>query len=426
MIDFEYIKSLRFAADICLLVFVFVQFYGLFGSALNGVFLISGCAWLFLSMIENHTFFSQNFLLKENIFLLLFVFFFGMISFFKNPLQTVIAGSLATYLRYCSIFMVWVYIRDNDRFRLSFVTKMITLIVLYFGFMATLYYLQNPGVARYLVSHPSELLPGLGGNAYGMCISLDLISLFYLNQYLRMVEKNWKNTSFFIIVMVMAFFLSSAVDSATTFFIYFMSVGVSLLNIFLFKEKQVNEVDKKKIYRIVFFCFILVFVYVFRFFFSDFLLDLSENLDFVGPFIKDRLAKVSAGIVGGDMGESFASRIDLIGVSINAFLHHPIVGMDVYASDVTFDVIGQHSEFFDILGRYGLIGGFFFFSSMALFMKNVYLNCFHAFSPIVLFIVFNAILNPMHYTQTLFVFFFLVPLLICRYNKLFYSRDGRV
>lgn len=403
-----YFRSISIVTDFFLLLFVAVQFNGMVDAIDNLIYLGSGVAWLFLAHFENEYAFSKAFFSKASISLVFFIAFFCGISFFKNPFFTVVAGTLATYFRYLPIVIALFYINLNDLYRINFIIKAVFLIVFVYATMAMFFYIQNPGIARYLVSHPNEVFHGIGGNAYGLGVAVNVIAIFYLNLLLKSKKK-----LFLTLIMFFSILLSFSIDSATTVFTLFLCVVISFLNVFLFDRWANSAESLLFVKKFAALGALAVFVFFLRYFIADFLVFLSENIDFAGPFVIDRLQKISEWLVGGEMGDSMNARSDLRLISINAFLEHPIIGMEFYAQEIDFDVIGSHSEFFDLLGRYGLVGCVPLFMSFIYSVKKLYFGMkTDKYFPVVLYVILNALMNPMHYGQALFVFFCFVPLLM--------------
>lgn len=130
---------------------------------------------------------------------------------------------------------------------------------------------------------------------------------------------------------------------------------------------------------------------------------LKQKVDEIGRILS---TGQSAGTLAGEEG-----RLARMEWSWNAFLTYPILG-GFGKSDVQ---IGYHSELFDTLGRFGLIGAVSLFTFLGLLFKDIYsgmktwegkkccLICLTLYVAIVL-------LNPALYTQQLLPIFVLLPL----------------
>jgi hypothetical protein len=110
---------------------------------------------------------------------------------------------------------------------------------------------------------------------------------------------------------------------------------------------------------------------------ADLMLIVARNVKSEVLSVKARaLASVLPGAQAG--GSIAPDRLRLYRVSINTFLDHPIVGVGAYYSIAGLDVglergIGAHSDLFDNLARYGLIGA-------GLYLPVLFLLAFRAAS----------------------------------------------
>jgi hypothetical protein len=122
--------------------------------------------------------------------------------------------------------------------------------------------------------------------------------------------------------------------------------------------------------------FILNFIIAFMLitpFMDDALLIISQYVD--NPYLTERLISLSYSMNNHDIveGSNFESRLSLYNVSINTFIQNPFIGVGSHDSNVSSNLIGYHSEFFDLLASYGVIGGIFwitFFISYYRLLKN--------------------------------------------------------
>ena len=136
-----------------------------------------------------------------------------------------------------------------------------------------------------------------------------------------------------------------------------------------------------------------------------------------GTFFNDRLLKVASSITGSGvtgLGGSFAERLRLTNNSINSFLRHPLLGASFFENVNDYSIIGGHSELFDVLGKYGLIGGGSLVAFLILALKKTYMK---EFSPIIVYFALMSIMNPMHYPQAFFAILFIVPVMITIYKN---------
>lgn len=116
----------------------------------------------------------------------------------------------------------------------------------------------------------------------------------------------------------------------------------------------------------------------------------------------------------GDAG----ARFELYQKSIETFFDNPVLGM--LFSDNVENQIGFHSEFFDFIGVFGLIG--IIILGLSFWGYSRFLNCIEKderkdLRMIYLFFVFLFIFNPVFNSPQVFIGAFLYPILCCRFCK---------
>jgi len=102
------------------------------------------------------------------------------------------------------------------------------------------------------------------------------------------------------------------------------------------------------------------------------------KLDILPEFVSDRIQALTNFLFEtGRSDSAYLERFDLMALSIDTFLKNPILGVggDYVDFKGNFDLvynsgIGHHSEFFDFLARFGLVGLFFLvFAVLSVFWK---------------------------------------------------------
>jgi len=157
-------------------------------------------------------------------------------------------------------------------------------------------------------------------------------------------------------VCLFAYFLYLATFAMS---IYMMIAG-SLVAVFL----HIKRLPQKFIASLL----ALVVSILFLIFGADLMMFVAGN---VRSDVLSMKARALASVLpGGPAGASIASdRSSLYRISINTFLENPIAGTGAYHAEKGFDIglehgIAGHSEIFDTLARYGLVGAGIFFSIM--------------------------------------------------------------
>jgi hypothetical protein len=120
-----------------------------------------------------------------------------------------------------------------------------------------------------------------------------------------------------------------------------------------------------------------------------------------------RLKLIGRILITGEGEGTLGARLLLYKKSLSQLFNYPIFGKSYFP---WFERLGNHSELFDTLGRFGLLGGLMYFSIFIYYIIKERINNkkvltgAYIFSLLVLFT-----LNPFHYTQSNFVLFFIIP-----------------
>ncbi|MEK4201683.1 O-antigen ligase family protein [Cytobacillus sp. FSL K6-0265] len=163
------------------------------------------------------------------------------------------------------------------------------------------------------------------------------------------------------------------------------------------------------------------------------LIGILEYIRDITPSImtQDKLMSVIGILEGNSDIESASIRTLLMETSINGFLSNPFIGFGAYYHD--HNMIGNHSQFIDDLGRYGIIGSlpifiFMFYSLMIIKRRLQGTKVRNSFIFCSLLFLLLGFLNPIQSYGIIFAIFLVLPL-ISRYlqeNSTKYSSDRRV
>lgn len=121
----------------------------------------------------------------------------------------------------------------------------------------------------------------------------------------------------------------------------------------------------------------------------------------------------AAGTLAGDDG-----RFARMGWSISTFFQYPILG-GIGKPDA---MIGSHSEIFDLLARFGLVGATLLLIFMVIFMKDLFQfntqqNGKQCLKLMLIIYLFISVLDPALYTQQVMPFFCIAPIIELMYRK---------
>lgn len=202
------------------------------------------------------------------------------------------------------------------------------------------------------------------------------VCLFYIGM-LVMVIDNMKGRFHRLLMLeamlIIAFFILFVNTRGTATLLF----GVMFVGLFLakFEPKRANV-------RSYYVAAILILIFVGTFIIIPLLLWLLENME--SKRLAERLEDVmsfmsSKGNVNSvsDTG-SMGARIALSQTSLNTFFSNPInmlIGIGDHTVEIGMDLhktgIGNHSEFIDVLARYGLVGAFVFIKILKSYYQNL-------------------------------------------------------
>lgn len=137
----------------------------------------------------------------------------------------------------------------------------------------------------------------------------------------------------------------------------------------------------------------------------------NRNLD----MLSDKLNSFYYFLQGNRMGDVL-SRTNLYMQSFNVFLEHPFFGMALLGVDSIF-TFSHHSDFFDMLGYYGLFGAIILVIGSYYYIHYIKKN--HCTEYSLTFILFLGlitlyVLNPIWYSPQVFIGAFMAPAFICK------------
>lgn len=139
---------------------------------------------------------------------------------------------------------------------------------------------------------------------------------------------------------------------------------------------------------------------------------LSSNVSQLGSNATDqRIEELYLSLTGqGEQASDMNSRQNLTMVSIETFLKHPILGANHFIGNNRYnnDVIGNHSEWFDMLALYGIFV-FFLYYVIYKTLKTQYRDTGVLLPSLIYFL--TGFLNPMFYFVVNLTIFVIVPLL---------------
>lgn len=191
---------------------------------------------------------------------------------------------------------------------------------------------------------------GIGG--FGFVYMLMLVMIASVIIFFKCKNKLVKiATAVFFIVGVVCLIMSTY---TTSLLLLFVGVIVALINM-----------KKGRKSRIISYITVIIALIIS----SQIIGNILVNIELSSETLTARLREIGQLLLNGDVGLNIEARLKYLTNSWNAFTQSPLLGTNfVQGSAVT---VGTHSEWLDILGSYGLIGGIPLFATLIYKFRSV-------------------------------------------------------
>jgi hypothetical protein len=377
-----------------------------------GLFII----WLLMSMLDNPTKFYKSLINRFTIPVFIFLTFILITGQINGDLVYTMK-QIGYYFLFFSPIIVFINFYDGEGSDEDLV-YIIILAFLYVTIVSTIYYAQNPDIARRIASGlVSEInLSVIGGYslAYSSVISATFFLEVLLNKYFTLKIK----IKLLIILLIISQTLL-VIYTRSTLTIIWLIVGfiLVLFNNLLAKIRHKNIT---KVFSIVIFIFIVLIFLIFKNQIGLYLYSFNQNTTNI---VNSRINSIGEFLLGYNLGTNhFIYRLSLPLVSLKSFLSSPIIGVGYqygYYADRIYDYLGGHGEWADILGSTGLLGFipyFLAFITFPVYNHRINLNKQFSYSYLII-LFFLGLFNPLrsiHLTLTIFLF---IPIFSYYYLK---------
>lgn len=211
-------------------------------------------------------------------------------------------------------------------------------------------------------------------------------------------------------VIALAFIVLSAYFAFVSLYttaLMFIAIGMAMCFLVLLHEKSKKTFVGFALLSV----FVVAFGVVFRQEISDFLYDLTENLNWI---VQARVRDVIDTVFHTDHGNWYNTdrREELANYSLNSFFRHPWFGVGY--SGYGYGIIGCHQEWYDMLGVFGLVGTSCFVFLMLFYIWQAYKYAESQMDKNALLISVTmfailGFLNPCLSKQGLFLVFVIAP-----------------
>lgn len=213
----------------------------------------------------------------------------------------------------------------------------------------------------------------------------------------------------FIIVPIILFIYMIILSASV---ITIISLLIMLLFYFYYKIELRNKFNK--ILLIIFFIIVLLMIITFKDIIASLFFKLSLQIE--NQLISERVFDISTLLKGNLFAtSSLFARMDLYKLSLITFLENPFFGKGmIYSLDHFQSGIGMHSQVFDDMARYGIVGIIMYRQILISYLKNLKTSIFSTEhyiinKSILMGALFMAIYNPLISIPMGMVIFIILP-----------------
>ena len=390
--------------------FIFVYFFaGVSSRSTNAILLLLTLMWYVLTFVLDFNTFLKVF---NSFFWLFYLFFLAFITVFSlllfSPPEE-IYKAIGQYLIFFLPFTVFLYYREvEDKQYIRMLTVGLIIAITVIIFMALSFYSRHEeNVARALASNPYRYGKIAIGGGYGLAYACLIIFILCLDWLLKRHIRKLVFNIFLILLAVLSLMVVVETKSTITLITLVFGTGaVIFLNLIKKRRSPVA---------IILTSVLLIGMAVFLIYSKDIGTYIAQSTAGAKDIVIKRFHEIGVTLSGdattGDNLDAVA-RGNAIMLSIRTFLENPLIGVGSSYAFLfpTTAVTGNHSEIFDSLAKFGLIGGVPYFAMVYCIFKEEFKSIKKRLSiAFVLALIFLAFLNPIFIIQLHIVLLFLVP-----------------
>lgn len=335
---------------------------------------------------------------------LLFYIFFS--SLLNNSIVTAFGASLNMLCLFAGVFVYKFYkLPSVGNSRLF--TFCISALWIYYCVKANLYYYSHSGVARDIISTDKAIWGNLAiGSPYGLAYGCCLIAV-YLFGILSSKRLCIPGKIKFVVITMLLLSVYTVYSTQSTITLFSMIIGI-LVGIW---ERVLPSTTKKPNgIKLSIMGLMIITLVVFFLNKSEIGIWIMRSTSGNSDVISIRLTEFGRLLYESEISKTIAVRTSLLSRPIEGFMKSPLFG--VQSDPELIRYIGDHSELFDALCRYGLIGCIFYYTPflLAISEERRKFGGFISYGYIISLIIMMTF-NPFHLKQGNFALFFILPML---------------
>ncbi|MDK2810423.1 MAG: hypothetical protein PWR27_1132 [Petroclostridium sp.] len=356
--------------------------------------------WLVSAMMLSNKTLIKTISTKKFLWMFSLIIYILLTGFFSYDLISTIKYSYGFLVVISPIFISDYIIAYNNKFMVKLIIYISLLIITYYAIMNNSMISKYPTIARQLASGSDYIFNfyyGINiGGGYSLIYGLVFISILLFSKYYKNEIKNK------YVLVLLCLFIYTIINSG-----YLIAVLMTFAGILL----SMNDRSRSKSIILVLTILIILTVAVFfnvNEIVGNFFIKIGEQNDFL---LREKVVEIG-NILSRNQNydyENIEGRSSRILISIKSFLSSPIIGNGIrtgYNSIVEQGIIGQHSEWFDSLARYGILGTILLVGYFANAMKVFFSNETNSKVSLLIFALLG-VLNPVFNFTIIFSVFFL-------------------
>ena len=410
-------KKISFSA----IVFIIYSFYYISGYSSkihNYVIFALFTLWILISSIENKKIFLKSISTKSFIFLLMFLIYYFVTSFFVAPVGYILEYIGVFLFLYSLTFQSRYYIYKRNKYEIKLLISAVIIAFSIFSLNAIRFYIMVPSAARTLASNYYAFDNIAIGGGYSIAFGSSVLFVYFFELIIRkepIIKRHKLKIMLLLIILgILILKTESTITILSTLIGAIVAILIKLYNGNIgYITKNTNNKKVRKVFTIV----ILIFTF-------SFLIFNTQNISFklinitndkVDSVVARRINRMAQKIYYTSIGVSYNNYVDIrlntVKDSWNVFLSHPLLGIGYKCGNIFSELeehgVGTHSELTDLFAQHGIIGGLFWILFIITAIKN---NHSKANSYLVSLLIM-MILNPFKTFHGYCVLLFVIPLI---------------
>lgn len=341
---------------------------------------------------------------KPTIYLFLFLIYYFVTSIIEGELIYTLTY-VGVYLMIYTCHVQFIYYYQRSRYKeIKFIVLTSLIGWSLIAIFAIAFYTINPAAARTLAADFTAYENLYIGGGYAIAFGSAIIFTYLTTLLFKRLGIINKILIAFVVFLL--FYLIVKTESTTTLIASIIGAIVGLLY-----EIRTNISKGLKV--VIYIASIAILVFLLNGGLVRVIYQISDSTtDELYARRFDRIGEKLLSFESGSSNENYVDeRWGLVTESFNTFLENPLFGVG-YKVGNKFSAleaigVGTHSEMFDILAQFGLIGGFLFYAFFISSLKRVNKRIKNKSFLITLFIM--ALMNPFHYFHGFYALFVMMP-----------------